>query len=358
MGYQNIIKRFLTNLFILLLTVILLFMVGEVSLRIYHYFKYPGKVPEAVLEFHLDDRLGWRATENYRFKGILNDADMKPYHVEMETNQYGFRVFGNLNSPKKKIMVIGDSLTQASAVSNSKTYYGIINQTLPVEVFAYGCGGYGTLQEYLILDEYVDMIKPDIIIWQFCTNDFINNDYELELNSTRNNNGTRRPYLSSDGKIIYAVPTRYKTISFIREHVNPHSKLSAFIFKRVDRLLARYTKDITVENDIASQGADHPGFKRAARLTNKLMQMVRQRTPNTRIIVFCGDGGLPFYEEVKKISAQNHMEFIDGIPQAIREANKPGNTTYAEDKAHWNELGHKIVAEKISEYLTKSKIIN
>jgi len=358
MAKRNFIKSFFTNLLVLTMTLVVLFIGGEVSLRIYHYFKHSAKVPETAGEFRLDERLGWRATENYQFSGTLKDAADKPYAVQIATNRYGFRMFGEVNSPKKKIMVIGDSLTQAVAVSNDKTYYALISKRLPVEIFAYGCGGYGTLQEYMILDEYVDMIKPDIIIWQFCSNDFINNDYELELNSTRNNNGTRRPYLASDGRIFYAVPTRYKIISFMREYINPHSKLSAFIFKRADRLLAYLTRDMTVENDITAEGSGHSGFKRSSRITARIMQMVRERTPHTRILVFCSDDANPFYDEIKKIVQQNHMEFIDGIPQAIQEANKPANTTYAADKAHWNELGHKIVAEKIIEYLTRNKIIN
>jgi lysyl-tRNA synthetase class I len=115
---------------------------------------------------------------------------------------------------------------------------------------------------------------------------------------------------------------------------------------------------MTVENDIASAGSGHIGFKRSSLITARIMQMVRERTPNTRILVFCSDDGNPFYDEVKKIAQQNHMEFIDGIPQTILEANKQGNTTFAADKAHWNELGQKIVAEKIIEYLTTNKIIN
>ena len=61
-------------------------------------------------------------------------------------------------------------------------------------MFAYGTGGYGTLQEYLVLDEVIDEIQPTMILWQFCTNDFINNDHDLEVASTLNNNGWIRPY--------------------------------------------------------------------------------------------------------------------------------------------------------------------
>ena len=58
-----------------------------------------------------------------------------------------------------------------------------------MEVFAYGAGGYGTLQEYLILDEVVDHIRPTMLLWQFCSNDFINNDHALEVAGALNDDG-------------------------------------------------------------------------------------------------------------------------------------------------------------------------
>ncbi len=343
-------KKFFINIFTFLMTFVLLFVVGEVSLRIYRLMKDPP-------DQYFDKKLGWRPTRNYKFKGILKDANQMPYSVEIETNEYGFRLFGDLNSLKKKIMVIGDSFTYDLNVSNDKTYYAIINKRLPVEIFAYSCGGYGTLQEYMILDEYIDIIKPDIIIWQFCAyNDFINNDYELELNSTINNPGYRRPFLSEDGHIYYAIPLRH--FKFIREYICPYSRLVSFIMKRMDRLKAFCFKDETIEKDIISQGSEHHGFKRSAMITERLMKMVRERSPNTRILVFCEYDYYPFYDTIKKIVEQNSMEFIDGIPQAIRHSVNQGLTPFGFDNTHWNEEGNRVVAEKIIEYLSTNKIID
>ena len=60
----------------------------------------------------------------------------------------------------------------------------LFKKELGIEVFAYGAGGYGTLQEYLILDEVIDEIQPTTMFWQFCNNDFTDNDHALEVAST------------------------------------------------------------------------------------------------------------------------------------------------------------------------------
>jgi hypothetical protein len=76
-------------------------------------------------------------------------------------------------------------------------------------IFAYGGGGYGTLQEYMILDRYVDKINPDMVLWQFCANDLIINSHELESASFSNNNQMKRPYYEND-QIKWLFPRQYR----------------------------------------------------------------------------------------------------------------------------------------------------
>lgn len=102
---------------------------------------------------------------------------------------------------------VGDSFTHAVDASSEDTYYGVLQKKLPIEVFAYGGGGYGTLQEHLIIDRFFYLIKPDIVIVQFSSNDFANNSVEFERGSSDNNNRFR-PYLMPDRNIRSAYPAR------------------------------------------------------------------------------------------------------------------------------------------------------
>jgi hypothetical protein len=45
------------------------------------------------------------------------------------------------------------------------------------------------------------------------------------------------------------------------------------------------------------------------------------------------------------------IKFIDGIGEAVKACEQKGFVTRAADLDHWNELGHKIVADKIYNYL-------
>jgi len=68
-------------------------------------------------------------------------------------------------------------------------------------VYAAGIGGFGNLQEYLVLVSVFDKIKPDIVMWQLCSNDVDNNVYELD-NSSFYNNQRPRPYLNVNNNQI------------------------------------------------------------------------------------------------------------------------------------------------------------
>ena len=57
----------------------------------------------------------------------------------------------------------------------------------------------------MVLNKYLNVIKPDIILWQFCSNDLrINNDYDLESKSYLINDHMVRRYLRN-GKIVETI---------------------------------------------------------------------------------------------------------------------------------------------------------
>jgi hypothetical protein len=75
------------------------------------------------------------------------------------------------------------------------------------------------------------------------------------------------------------------------------------------------------------------------------------------IFTFCADDAQPFYDEMRRLSQESGFPFIDGVPQAIREAEKQGKVTKHGDRGHWNELGHGLAAEQITAYFQEHEVI-
>ncbi len=330
---------------------LMIFGVGEVSVRLVQLLRdgipfFDDPRTGAVGPITLDDSLGWRATENYQEQPEENHAREASHAIRPSQNQFGFRLFGDLNSGKPKFLVIGDSLTQAISLLDDKPYYTVLKEILGAEVFAYGVGGYGTLQEFMILDRYVDLIKPDLILWQYCTNDFINNDPALERLSTMNNNGMRRPYWVNQA-IVYQLPKDSWVQT--REWINLHSRFLYWIISRVDRLRA-LTSPLTIEKTIDKEGFSHQGFLRSVQLTDDLMGRVRTRVGNVPIMAFNCTTDQPYTEAFKRISAHHDIVFWDDVAEAVQVAQARGEDVIRPDE-HWNEKGHRIVGETIATHL-------
>jgi hypothetical protein len=242
-------------------------------------------------------------------------------------------------------------------VSNDKTYHAILAEELDIEVFSIGVEGYGTLQQFMMLDKIIDDIKPDVVVLQFCPNDFINNHYELELGAVSNNNGLRRPYFR-ENEINYSVPSRFGAI---RHFAANYSHFLYFILSRIDILKARpadIPSDESSENLIVKKGMAYPFFQEAVDVTEQLLEKIRRRIPaTTPVYIFSTHHGNPYYEQINRISKNSGIIFIDGTGQAVSAAERKGITTTAADKGHWNNAGHRIVAEVLKNYFVKNQIL-
>jgi hypothetical protein len=336
------LKAVILNVLTSFVTLLLLLLVGEGVLRGYYFFKQ-RTMPGFVKSFELDDTLGWCSMPDLDVTTTALDAAGRPYPLRVTTNAWGFRLFGDTTRrDRPRLLVIGDSFTQAVEVSDDKTYFSYLRDSLGAEVFAYGCGGFGTLQEYLVLDRYLDRIQPDAVLLQHCSNDFINNDYALERASLGNNNAMRRPYLLPDGRIELRFPKN--GLTGLRHFANAHSRLLYFVFSRLDRAAARYgTKN--VEKEIEAGGPDQPRLRESIRVTDALLKKFKARLPaGVPLVLVPVTGTQPYYDAYLGLARRNHLPVVPGIDSTVRAAEAQGVTARAADGGHWNNEGHRLAA--------------
>ena len=176
----------------MLIFTLLFSLTAETAIRFFNLMRNKGKNVPTFIRY--SKSMGWE---------VMPQVLQQTYYlnsygfVKYLTNENGFRSFGDINSKKKKILIIGDSYTHAINISNGYTYYDYLARHHPnIEVFSYGCLGYGFIQEYLILDRYFNFIKPDIILWQFCSNDLSDNCFELNNNRNRITLSARAYYIN------------------------------------------------------------------------------------------------------------------------------------------------------------------
>jgi lysophospholipase L1-like esterase len=337
-------KRILLNLLLVFIAVALLCLCFEVYLRIC-YGGLP-QTPHKWAQLTRDKEFGTLPCENF-FLSTYNETLPRK-----KLNKHGFRMFGDPESPSVKVLFVGDSYTQAVQVPCSDTYYAVLARTLPIEVFAFGGNGYGTLQEVMIIEKYLDSIKPDAIVIQYCTNDLFNNCYDLEKRSLFFNNHRRRPYLTEKNHLFYKTPARWAAL---REFASNYSRFLLFVIDRTNRLIRRFyqrpTEDPVVAT-IQSQGTAFAPYQKSLVITENILEKLRRQVPqDVPVFAFCAYRMEPFYSAFRRISQSNAIVFIDNTQDAIDQAQKQGTEVLARDGIHWNATGHRIIADELAPYL-------
>lgn len=335
-------------------------------------------------------------------------------HTWIKTPQFTVRMDFNpmgLRDPRQsydkppgtyRILVLGDSYVEGAQVQANQTMAARLESMLtqqagrPVEVINAGVFGYGTTQEYLLLDEIGAKFQPDLVLLFFChCNDIANNNYRLELI-----NGelwrALKPYfdLSDNGnqlELIPAPPPSARTS--LRERLRDYSMLYNVIetgvvykfelqnpqeaFNGVDGL----TDPIRGKFDVKPTGE----WDRAWEITDLALEKVRDRAAEAgaKFVIV----GIPDHrmldrsywrkgDDIKrlvdsgKVSPTAPIALLDRIAQRLDvphesllstfqpKVDADGLTRYYIDgDFHWTVDGNQVAAEAVAAFLTDHGLV-
>lgn len=298
--------------------------------------------------FKFDREVGWIPYPGFHWEGNKKDAKGNKYWASVEYDKQGFRRYGNLTSGRPRIFIVGDSFTQALDVSLGDTYDDRIADYLDAEVFTYGVGGYGTLQESIILNRYINQIKPDLVILQMCGNDLVNNSLELERKSTVNFANMARPYLMPDGTIKLTVA---RHLPGLRMWAFKHSRSLYDLFVKWDVFMRIYGP-LSIDHVIYKRGGKNmPEYDRAKKTTRELLLRIKKSCGTTPLVSFCVEEDEPAYSVYLNMNKELGIDFVQEVPSSITKMEALGVSCKISDKAHWNTMGHRVAGQQLANYL-------
>lgn len=295
------------------------------------------------------DLAGWVVKEGYQFDGEMKDFKGNPYPLHVNFGKFGFRKWGDPASSKPKILFIGDSYTASVQTSDDKVFYQLLADSLPVEVFAYGAAGFSSTQELMIADYYLQQIKPDLIIWQVCSNDFLDNYWELEKIAGYHVR-MRRPYTLENGAVEYHTAAEWP------RNVKKYSRFLYFILKQWKLSTGTFDQPPAepAEKLIGEKGLAFEPFSKSCNMTAAVFQKVKNILPaSTLLMTFDADGFQPQYDQFARIFREKSIPFIDGLDNFVRMPEASGACVRADDGYHWNNLGQQRVAAYLKPYIEK-----
>jgi hypothetical protein len=230
-----------------------------------------------------------------------------------------------------------------------------------VEVFAIGAGGYGTLQELLLLKKIAAKVNPDILVLQFSSNDVENNSFFHEGPSIVRNQKNLRPYWI-DGEIKSRLSS-YSPYVFLYKNLR--------LFRTVDALITTfqyryhgsyYPPQYQAYDFFAPAAAGSPELQaeintqriKAISTTKFLMSEIRHFLPDTTLITFTASTADP--EEIKiweSLAAETGFHAYLSVAMLVQEAERNGDIVRIYDGAHWNRLGNKIAGEELTRIIKR-----
>ena len=298
---------------------------------------------------------GWRIGSDDVTQQTVEDTLGDYRTVTVQYFEHDFKRWPNLHEESKTVLIIGDSFTHMYWVSNGEEWYAFLEKEFTdTEFVVFGGGGYGPLQEFLVLDKYIDEIKPDTIIWQFCdNNDYSDSFYELDKETYPHNNFVVRPYLEN-GEINYKLPLPF---AFLRR--------VSFV---ADRLLAAYDRHIRQELKSESpeqkqvrrrkQWLDEQEmqtlFNEAFEKTLQIMTKVRRRVKATPIFLFNACG--PISEHERRICELANLLCIEGLSEHVSQIEGYGGQLRIINDGHWNKEGNEVVGKWLVEFFKSQNV--
>jgi hypothetical protein len=302
-----------------------------------------------------DKEMGWVPKQDFSRNFHQRDSAGKSYDASYSLDHHRFRAYGDPATRNIKILFLGDSFTGDPFTGNNEMYFSMVKTAFrekyhkDVEIFAVGGGGYGTLQEYLLIKNKIKTINPDIFVLQFSDNDFCNNLLEWESQGIVRNQYLFRPYYAIKSGGIYHSPSPFAGIySFL--YKNSH------IFERADiisqmlqfKYFGDYSRKLTLQEKERFEKESYDVTKQLFVLLKnefgketKLFMMVDvtddKHINDLQVTLAKETGYIPLL-----FPLQNLNKF---------EAEHKGAVLRHADGGHLNILGNKILGEGLAEEL-------
>jgi hypothetical protein len=294
----------------------------EILLRIADFRELREGVSERSLSYRYDAELGWLPIPGST-SSITNARTIQARH-----NSLGLRDDEFVLDEKPTILFLGDSFVWGLDAEAGERFSELLKPKIAShKILAAGVSGYGTDQEYLLLQRLWPWVKPAIVVLIFCTN----NDRGDNSTNIRYE-GYHKPYfvIAADGAVeLRGQPVPLSRLQYIRE-----------VWWVRNIWLARLANAVYLKIRFPKIDVPDP----TERLVDKMAEFVTANGAKFFVGIQGTDAELTRHLQDRKIPFVS----LDGAPFY------PG----ASVGGHWTPEGHQVVANRIFDLLSASKAVS
>jgi hypothetical protein len=317
---QRSIREIFRSTFAILLSILVTLAVLEVVLRIADFRVLRAGKSERSLVYRHDAELGWIPVPASS-STVTNARTIHARH-----NELGFRDVEFQRDGRPVLLFLGDSFVWGVDAEADERFTDLLRANLSnYQTVNVGVSGFGTDQEYLLLQRIWPVVRPDVVVLIFCTdNDRVDNRTNIRYD------GYRKPYFvpsPAGGLVLEGQPVPYSLQVYIREN-----RLVRHLW------LARTAVAAYVEIRYPRLSLPDP----TEQLVDKIRDFVQARgarlvvglqTSDNKLIQHLRDKGIAFVT-------------FDGAEAYPRDFG-----------SHWTPDGNRAVAERLSKFLSENNIV-
>jgi hypothetical protein len=291
----------------------------EIVLRVIDLRILREGTSERSLTYRYDAELGWAPVPNS--SSVVTTART----IHAQHNSLGFRDIEFERSARPTMLFLGDSFVWGVDAEANERFTDLLRDRLPgLTIVNAGVSGYGTDQEYILLQRIWPTIQPAVVVLTFCSaNDRLDNGTNVRYD------GYQKPYFASaaDGTLVL----RGQPVPISRQLYIKHNWLVRHLW------LARMVAFAYVEIRHPQVYVPDP--------TERILSQMREfvEAHGARLIV-----GL-------QVSDDRLIQHLQAGRIAF--VTFDGAETYSNlHGAHWTPDGHKLVAERLLGLLTEDNV--
>jgi lysophospholipase L1-like esterase len=282
----------------------------------------------------LDAELGWMPQANRRFDTLTDGVP-----ATFTTNALGLRGPLPADTSSRTVVVLGDSFTQGCQVSDAELFTTLWQAARPdLAIVNAGVGGYGTVQESLLLRRRVaTRVHPDLVVVMAYANDLTDNVMPFYPGLGP------RPYMEPDGTIR---PLDWQPFAPLLPEVPAREWLyyrsrAVQLWQARRQLRPRRTRaarEQAARWQARTTAADRWRILERALATLTEAPVVLVAIPRRRDVRLAN---VEFTRGLAEIAGRLGVGFVD-----IQSSLRPEH--YYRRNIHWNAAGHRTVGERLA----------
>ena len=287
-----------------------------------------------------DPNYGWR-----HLPGIAKSGFFWGANEPATTNSHGWRdAETSYAKPEgmRRIVVVGDSFTFGVRVDYGQRFTEMLEDELEAtEVINLGANAFGTDQELLVLRHEGLRYEPDVVLLVA----FLGNDL-ADIRHERKNYWPKPHFVLDADDLILSPPVKSWDVRL---------RGSTYVGEGLFRLVQRWIPEHTIADDAPGEPANGELFVRLIEEAHRTATeagaefrcvLVYSRRPNAL------EAPQPFPPEqhARELLFETDVPLLDTW-DLYRDRVRAGEDLYPADDEHWNEAGHRVLAEALLQLL-------